>query len=209
MTGWWVVVPVKDAERGKSRLADVLPAGERGRLVRSMALDTLAAAAAADQVAGVVLVTPDVVLASWARRGGATVVDEPAGGGLDEAVLAGVAAVRSWTPHAPVAALLGDLPGLRPDDLDDALRLAATHPRAHVPDAAGTGTTLLTAGPDVDLMPAFGGGSSARHAAAGHVRLDLPASSSLRHDVDDPADLDTLVDLPGPHGHRPHARMGA
>lgn len=209
MTRWWVVVPVKDADRGKSRLADVLGPGERGRFVRSMALDTLAAASAAESVAGVVLVTPDRVLASWAQRGGAVVVDEPAGGGLDEAVRAGEAAVRASTPDAPVAALLGDLPGLRPADLDEALRLAAGLALAYVPDAAGTGTTLLTAGPGSALRPAFGTGSSARHTAAGHVALDLPLASTLRHDVDEPADLDTLVDAPGAHAPGAHARMGA
>ncbi|QHT55338.1 2-phospho-L-lactate guanylyltransferase [Cellulomonas sp. H30R-01] len=209
MTGWWVVVPVKDADRGKSRLADVLGPGERGRFVRSMALDTLAAAASAELVAGVVLVTPDRVLASWAQRGGAVVVDEPSGGGLDEAVRAGEAVVRARTPDAPVAALLGDLPGLRPADLDTALHLAAAHPRAHVPDAAGTGTTLLTAVAGTTLRPAFGAGSSARHTAAGHVVLDLPVDSSLRHDVDEPADLDTLVDAPGARAPGTHARMGA
>ncbi|MFC4614062.1 2-phospho-L-lactate guanylyltransferase [Cellulomonas algicola] len=209
MTGWWVVVPVKDADRGKSRLADVLGPGERARFVRSMALDTLAAASAAESVAGVVLVTPDHVLASWAQRGGAVVVDEPPGGGLDEAVLAGEAVVRARTPDAPVAVLLGDLPGLRPADLDAGLRLAAAHARAHVPDAEGTGTTLLTAAPGSDLRPAFGAGSSARHTAAGHVALDLPVASTLRHDVDEPADLDTLVDDPGAHAPGAHARMGA
>lgn len=209
MTGWWVVVPVKDADHGKSRLAGVLGPGDRGRFVRSMALDTLAAAASAELVAGVVLVTPDRVLASWAQRGGALVVDEPPGGGLDEAVLAGEAVVRARTPDAPVAALLGDLPGLRPADLDEGLRLAAAHPRAHVPDAAGTGTTLLTAASGSTLRPAFGAGSSARHAAAGHVALDLPADSTLRHDVDEPADLDTLVDTPVAHAPGTHARMDA
>ncbi|WP_273651580.1 2-phospho-L-lactate guanylyltransferase [Cellulomonas fimi] len=209
MTGWWVVVPVKDADRGKSRLADVLGPGERGRFVRSMALDTLAAASAADAVAGVVLVTPDRVLASWAQRGGALVVDEPAGGGLDAAVVAGEAFVRTRTPDAPVAALLGDLPGLLPADLDAALRLASAHPRAHVPDVAGTGTTLLTAVAGSTLRPAFGAGSSARHAAAGHLALDVPPDSSLRHDVDEPADLDTLLDTPGARAPGAHARMGA
>ncbi|AEE45584.1 2-phospho-L-lactate guanylyltransferase [Cellulomonas fimi] len=209
MTAWTVVVPVKDARRGKSRLAPVLPDDERARFVRSMALDTLAAASAADDVERVVLVTPDPLLGSWAQRGGAVVVDEPPGGGLDAAVLAGVTHARRLDPSAAVAVLLGDLPGLRPDDLDAALRLASAHPRAHVPDAQGTGTTLLTAAARVDPRPAFGAGSSARHAAAGHVRLDVPSTSSLRHDVDDPADLDTLVDVAAAHRAGPRSRMGA
>lgn len=209
MTRWTVVVPVKDARRGKSRLSPVLPDDERERFVRSMALDTLAAAAAADEVERVVLVTPDPLLGSWAQRGGAVVIDEPPGGGLDAAVLAGVAHARLLDPAAAVAVLLGDLPRLLPDDLDAALRLAALLPRAHVADAQGTGTTLLTAAAGVEPRPAFGAGSSARHAAAGHVRLDAPTTSTLRHDVDDPADLDTLVDLAAAHRAGPRSRMGS
>ncbi len=209
MTGWWVVVPVKDARHGKSRLAGVLADDDRARFVRAMALDTLAAAGAATLVDGVVLVTPDQVLASWAQRGGAVVVDEPHGGGLDAAVLAGASRARALAPGCAVAALLGDLPGLDPADLDAALLLAAAHRRAHVPDAAGTGTTLLTASPGSDLRPVFGTGSSDRHVAAGHVRLDVPADSTLRHDVDDPADLDTLVDARAAHDAGAQARMGS
>ncbi|TGY85797.1 2-phospho-L-lactate guanylyltransferase, partial [Cellulomonas shaoxiangyii] len=113
--------------------------------------------------------------------------------GLDAAVLAGAAHARGLAPHAPVAVVLGDLPRLDPTDLDAAPASAAGHARAHVPDAAGTGTTLLTASTGRTLRPRFGAGSSHRHAAAGHVRLDVPRSSSLRHDVDHPADLVLLA----------------
>lgn len=192
MTGWWVVVPVKETTRGKSRLAGVLPDEGRARLVRAMALDTLAAVRAAGSVGGVVLVCSDDELARAAaedaRAAGAVlvVVDDP-GAGLDAAVLAGAGEARRRSPGCPLAAVLGDLPLLTPDDVDAVLGRAAEHERAHVPDAAGTGTTVLTA--LTSLRPSFGGGSSARHAAAGHVRLDLPASSPARHDVDVSEDL--------------------
>ncbi|QGQ19716.1 2-phospho-L-lactate guanylyltransferase [Cellulomonas sp. JZ18] len=195
--GWWVVVPVKDAHRGKSRLAGVLDDTARAALVRSMALDTLTAVRAARSVAGVVLVTPDADLAAAADALGVLVVDEPtstpaAGGpepGLDAAAVAGAAHVRARTPGAPVAVVPGDLPRLDPADLDVALALAAAHDHAHVPDAAGTGTTLLTATRGHRLRPRFGAGSSGRHADAGHVRLDVPVTSTLRHDVDEARDL--------------------
>ncbi|MFC8190412.1 2-phospho-L-lactate guanylyltransferase [Cellulomonas sp. NPDC057328] len=198
MTGWWVIVPVKDARHGKSRLAGVLDDDARAALVRSMALDTLAAVRAARSVAGVVLVTPDGELAAAAARLGAVVVDEPAPAaragvepGLDAAVLAGAGYTRSLAPDAPVAVVPGDLPRLDPIDLDAALALAAQHERAHVPDAEGTGTTLLTAAPGRELRPRFGAGSSGRHGEEGHVRLDVPEKSTLRHDVDVEPDVMT------------------
>lgn len=192
MTGWWVVVPVKETGRGKSRLAGTLPDDGRAALVRAMALDTLAAVRTAGSVGGVVLVCSDEAFARAAADdappAGAllVVVDDP-GAGLDAAVLAGALEARRQVPGCPLAAVLGDLPLLTPADVDAVLALAAAHERAHVPDAAGTGTTVLTA--LTSLRPSFGGGSSARHAAAGHVRLDLPASSPARHDVDVPDDL--------------------
>lgn len=198
MTAWWVVVPVKDARRGKSRLAGALDDDARAALVRAMALDTLRAVLAARSVAGAVLVTPDAALAAAATALGVVVAGEPVAAaaapaaaepGLDAAVLTGCARARALAPDAPVAVVLGDLPRLVPADLDEALARAAAHDRAHVPDAEGTGTTVLTARPGHDPRPRFGPGSSARHARLGHVRLALPLASTLRHDVDDARDL--------------------
>jgi 2-phospho-L-lactate guanylyltransferase len=50
----------------------------------------------------------------------------------------------------------------------------------------------------------FGTGSAAAHVGLGYVRLDVAVTSTLRHDVDLPADLDALAFLhPGP----PTARL--
>ncbi len=62
-----------------------------------------------------------------------------------------------------------------------------------LPDADGTGTTLLTVAPGEQFAPRFGAGSAAAHEALGHVRLDLPETSTMRHDVDVPSDLAALV----------------
>jgi 2-phospho-L-lactate guanylyltransferase len=191
---WVVVVPVKPAARGKSRLAGLLTDDERADLVRAMALDTIAAARAASGVRRVVVVTADGPLRDALRAQDGppvTVVDEPAPGPdpLNAAVRAGADAARRLEPDAGVAALLGDVPALEPDDLAAGLLEAARHERALVADAAGTGTTLVTAAPGSGLEPRFGTGSARAHVEAGHVRLRVPESSSVRHDVDVPADL--------------------
>jgi 2-phospho-L-lactate guanylyltransferase len=172
----------------------------------AIARDCLAAVCTTLPPAHVHVVTSDQTVASYAAGLGAVVVPDP-GRGLDEAVRAGArsastaAADRgaSWLhPHSRGAArdrrsadglavLLGDLPALRPDDLRSALAAAATHALAVVPDAQGTGTVLLTSLTG-HLEPAFGADSAARHAAAGHHRLDL-ALPRLRTDVDDDRSL--------------------
>jgi 2-phospho-L-lactate guanylyltransferase len=53
-----------------------------------------------------------------------------------------------------------------------------------VPDAEGTGSTLVTARPGVAWAAAFGAGSFARHTALGCAPLPVPAASTLRRDVD-------------------------
>lgn len=200
---WVVVVPVKDARRGKSRLADVLEPGARAALVRAMALDTVDAVLGAPRVARVVVVTadPEVTAAAGALprvrvlpEPGPAPADPPGGWhALNRAVAAGVAAARAEAPTAHAGVLLGDLPGLDPAELDAVLGDAEAQPLAVLPDADGTGTTLLTAAPGVAVEPRFGGGSAAAHAAAGHVVLDVPAGSALRRDVDVPADLAALA----------------
>ena len=185
---WVVVVPVKPSARAKSRL-DVDGVG-RADLARAIALDTLAAATACDLVAQVVVVTDDAALAREAAMIPALrFVPEGDARGLDAAVAAGVAAIDP-VGRMPRAALLGDLPALQPADLADALRAAASLPRAVVPDAEGTGSTLVTAGPGTPWESSFGDGSFARHVARGCVALPIPDASTLRRDVDTADQLD-------------------
>lgn len=196
---WILVVPVKDARRGKTRLAEALEPSARAALVRAMALDTIEAVLACPRVARVVVVTGDgEVAAAAGRLARVRVLPEPAAGtddrpggwaALNRAVAAGVDAARGEAPTAHIGVLLGDLPGLDPAELDTALALAEGHPRGVLPDADGTGTTLLTVAPGERLSPRFGGGSAVAHRSLGHVSLDLPTASTLRHDVDVPADL--------------------
>ena len=62
--GWAVIIPVKPTSVGKSRLD--LPAVDRVRLARAIALDTIAAAAACGSVAQVYVVTDDGALLALA-----------------------------------------------------------------------------------------------------------------------------------------------
>ncbi|WP_261166907.1 2-phospho-L-lactate guanylyltransferase [Microbacterium sp. Marseille-Q6965] len=203
--GWSVVVPVKPAAIGKSRL--VVPDVDRAALAAAIALDTIAAVTRARLVAEVVVVTDDpgvrAELAAMHNEGDG-VADDPGsgpvwrddpssctvravadpGGGLNAAIAAGLDAASG----AARAALLGDVPALRPADLDAALTLAGAGGAAAVPDAEGTGTTLLAHAREEILR--FGPDSFARHLAAGARGLDVPPGSSLRRDVDTLAQLE-------------------
>lgn len=167
---WTVIIPVKPAATGKSRL------GLGPQLARAIALDTVAAAIACTVVERVLVVTSDPNF----RSPDVEVVAEDAPAGIDAAVRSG-AALASGSARA---ALLGDLPALRPEDLAAALDAAAFSSRAFVPDHEGTGTTLVTAVSGVELLTAFGVDSAARHRALGLVELRLAADSTATMDVD-------------------------
>jgi 2-phospho-L-lactate guanylyltransferase len=177
---WTVVIPVKPAAIGKSRL------GLGPEVAQAIALDTVAAVVACEVVERVIVVTADAAF----RPPGAEVLPERTPSGIDSAVAAGAALAGIGNARA---ALLGDLPSLVPEELAAALTAAARHPRGFVPDHEGTGTTLVTAAPGVELLTAFGPDSAAHHAALGLIELSLPPGSSVRFDVDTPEQLEIAL----------------
>jgi 2-phospho-L-lactate guanylyltransferase len=189
---WSIVVPAKRLAVAKTRLRPLTAAfggTSHDELVLALLADTVAAAAACRSVAEVVVVTDDPDAADVVRRFGARTVSDEPGRGLNPALEHGA---RSASCPA-VAALSSDLPALRPEELTAALTAAGTAPRCFVADAQGTGTTLLTAA-GVDLAPAFGTGSAARHRDGGAVQL-RGSWPGLARDVDTARDLRAAVAL--------------
>ncbi|MEP7194633.1 MAG: 2-phospho-L-lactate guanylyltransferase [Actinomycetota bacterium] len=178
---WRLIVPVKGRLTAKSRLHP--PAGvARADLAHAFALDTISAAAAGLRPAHLVVVTSDEPTATFVRDLGGVVIEDH-GGGLNAAICQGIGYVDGVLGPGPTAVLLGDIPTLRPQDLISALCACEAHSQALVPDAAGTGTVLLSALLPRDLHPRFGPGSAREHSRHGiRLDLDLPA---LRTDVDD------------------------
>ncbi|MGV2918006.1 2-phospho-L-lactate guanylyltransferase [Streptomyces alfalfae] len=192
---WTLVIPLKPLARAKSRLAPTAGDGLRPGLALAFAQDTVAAAVACPAVRDVAVVTDDALARRELSALGALVVPDAPGAGLNAALRHGGAAVRASRPEAAVAALNADLPALKPMELARALDGAAHFPRAFLPDTAGMGTTLLTASAGVELSPAFGTDSRARHAASGAVEIVLEGVDSVRQDVDTGDDLRAALAL--------------
>lgn len=189
--GWTIVVPVKPAALGKTRLTSVT--ADREALARAIALDTIAAAAATPRVSHVLVVTDDAEVSALVSQWPAVdVIAEGDVRGLDGAIALGVQTAGQGVPRA---ALLGDLPALTPRDLDAALELAGQVERGLVTDAEGTGSTLVTARPGAVWVSAFGAGSAARHRLLGCTDLAVPRGSSVHRDVDTAAQLAEAVAL--------------
>jgi 2-phospho-L-lactate guanylyltransferase len=191
---WSVVVPAKRLAVAKTRLRPLTADREDAEtahreLVLALLADTVSATLACPAVGAVLVVTDDPAAAGVVRELGArTVADEP-NLGLNPALEHGA----RLAPGTAVAALSSDLPALRLEELAAALTAAGGSARAFVPDAHGTGTTLLTA-VDTDLLPRFGPGSADAHRAGGATALSGSWPGLVR-DVDTVADLRAALAL--------------
>jgi 2-phospho-L-lactate guanylyltransferase len=187
---WTAVIPVKRLTAAKSRLRGAVPAARHGELALAMVQDTAAAVLAGHAVGELLVVTDDPAVAAAVTGLGARVVPDRPAGDLNAAMRYGADEVAGISRHRAV--LAGDLPALRPAELDAALARASG--RSFVADAAGTGTVLLAVPPGEPLAPRFGIGSATAHERSGARPLtgDWPG---LRQDVDTPADLTAVLAL--------------
>ena len=191
---WGVVVPVKRLALAKTRLAAFGDA-VRQALALAFAADVVVAAS---EVAVVLVVTDDPDAAALLSSLGARVVADDPDAGLNPALEHGVELLREARPSLAVATVSADLPALLAPDLRAVLGRVPLDGRGFVVDLAGTGTTLLAAGPGLPLLPSYGSASRERHLASGAVELIAP--ESVRRDVDTPDDLEHAVGLGvGPH----------
>ena len=193
---WTLVIPVRDPRTGNRRL------GASEQLNTAIATDTVSSALGCPDVGQVMLVTDE---ARWIPpelsshpRCAIILQRTPSSAGdhthsrLNAAISQGIEeAERSGFPPAAVAVLLGDIPALDPAELGSALQAARGVQRGMVSDFWGSGTTLITT---LDTAEAphrlhFGPDSADRHRAAGYRELPVPATSSLRRDVDTAEDL--------------------
>ncbi|MCU1404932.1 MAG: cofC [Glaciihabitans sp.] len=177
----------------------------------AIALDTVAAVVATPSVTRVVVVTSAAAAPAFNLPGVQVVLELPvpptepgdpvgeAPGGhdrLNAAIRLGLETVQTVADSAvdsAVAVLLGDVPALRPEELELALREASDYPLAMVADADGVGTVLITAMPGIAHSPAFGGASRQRHLDAGYRELAVDVDSGLRRDIDTLEQLSAVI----------------
>lgn len=188
-----ILVPVKSPTLGKSRLA-TLPDEQRTALATAFALDTVDACLNATAAGAVLVVTDDFRFATVLRGRGCEVIPDGVAGNLNETLVQAAHEAVRRRPTYGIAALCADLPALRPEHLDEALRQVPEDAAAFVADAAGTGTTLFAAGSLDRFRPAFGEGSCAAHEASGALSLEGELAT-LRQDVDEAGDLGRAMTL--------------
>ena len=157
-----VLLPVKDPERSKQRLAGLLSPGERTQLVWAMLEDVCAAVRGCRYADRVAVVARDPEVASYAAGSGWEVFRETEQ--VSESRSVDWASRRLEEEGAEaVLRLPVDIPLVEPHDLDALLDPAARGPAAVlVPSRDGLGTNALLRSPPL-IFPSRFGADSLRH----------------------------------------------
>jgi 2-phospho-L-lactate guanylyltransferase len=185
------VIPLKPASQCKQRLAGVLDAARRRRLVEAMLERVLDAAGSAQGLAGLGVLTCDASLVP----AGIEQLPDP-GNGLN-AALAATARLLTARGADAMLVLPGDLPFIKAGDVEALLALARPFRVVVVPDARGSGTNALLLAPPRALVPQFGPGSLSAHlasAAAAGADCQVCMNAHIGRDIDESADLGPLLD---------------
>ena len=193
----WGVLPLKNPEQAKTRLAPVLRPEERRKLFRIMAEDVLAALSGAEGLAGTVVVTHDPWAQALAEKYGAAILEESQNRGQSPAVRDAAAALARAGAGAALA-LPGDVPLVSPAEIHRVLAAHGPAPAVTLtPAADGRGTNCVACSPPDAIAFHFGHDSFEPHKAEARalgveprIVTGLPG---IALDVDKPGDLRMLL----------------
>jgi 2-phospho-L-lactate guanylyltransferase len=191
-----LLLPIKDLQNAKQRLAGVLTPDERFGLAQAMLADTVRALCGVQRAHKIFIITnygPAIEIA--AQHGWEIVREEQQ---VSES--ASVDFGARLCAERGVAALLRlplDLPLIQTHDIDELLATECSAPAVvMVPSRDGTGTNAILRTPPTLFPSHFGPNSFARHrseAERAHAKIIVRRNERLEMDVDDEADLRALL----------------
>ena len=195
----WAVVPVKERDRAKERLAPLLLPQMRQALALAMLEDVLGALADAPALAGLVVVTVDPAARRTALRYGARIVADGARDGHTGAITA-AARLLVAEGRAGMLAMPGDIPLVTANEI---ARIVAAHRPAPsftiVPSHDEGGSNAILCSPPDAVPLRFGADSFYPHlraAEAQGIRPTVIRLPGIALDIDNPEDLAEFARLP-------------
>jgi len=195
----WAVVPVKDFEGAKQRLAPALAPAERVALYEAMLEDVLAALSGARGLSGVALLTREPRAAGLAKRYGARIIGEPANRGHTAAVATAAQALAAEGVRG-LLAIPGDVPLATSAEIETALARHGAAPAMTIAPAHDErGSNCVVCSPPDAVPLRFGDDSFFPHLAAARavgIEPTIVRLSGLALDIDTPADLAALLSRP-------------
>jgi 2-phospho-L-lactate guanylyltransferase len=194
----WAVVPIKETEFAKQRLADLFSQSFRRQLALAMCADVLRAVASVPELKALVVVTLDPAAVRIAAQFGAQVWTEGARDGHTGAVTA--AARRLGLTGTGMLTLPGDIPLVSPADIRQVLQ---AHRRGRgftiVPARDELGSNAILCSPADAVSVRFGPDSFFPHLVAARrcglepTVVELPA---IALDLDEPSDIAEFMKIP-------------
>jgi 2-phospho-L-lactate guanylyltransferase len=188
----WAVVPVKELDRAKERLASAWPQELRRALMLEMLEDVLAALAAVPALAGLAVVTIDPAARRLAAKHGCRIIEDGARDGHTGAVSA-AARLLAQEGRASMLTVPGDIPLVTADEL---VQLLAAHRAAPAftiaPSRDERGSNAIVCSPPDAVPLRFGEDSFCPHLRAAEacgIRPTVVRLPGIALDVDTPDDL--------------------
>jgi 2-phospho-L-lactate guanylyltransferase len=194
--GVWAVVPVKELDRAKERLAPVLPPERRRALMLAMLEDVLTALAATAGLGGLAVVTVDAAAQRLSARYGARIIEIGARDGHSGAVAA-AASLLAAQGCPGMLTLPGDIPLVTPAEITQLLAVHRPAPAFTIsPSRDERGSNAIICSPPDAVPLRFGEDSFFPHlraAEAKGVRPTVLRLPGIALDVDTPEDLAALT----------------
>ena len=197
----WAVVPVKELDRAKMRLAPLLPPQLRRELMLAMLEDVLAALAETPRLAGIAVVTVEPAAAWLAGRYGARVIKTGARDGHTGAVLA-AARLLAEEGASGMLTVPGDVPLVTPGEIASLIAAHRPAPAFTIaPSRDERGSNAVICSPPDAVPLRFGEDSFFPHLRAAEalgIRPTVLHLPGIALDVDTPEDLAAFALLPSP-----------
>ena len=194
------LIPVNQLDRAKGRLSALLDARQRAEL--ALATLTTAWQAALEVSSAVVILTADLRIPSLLGPRAVVLRESAAAHGLNEQLSFATATLieeRKLGDNSCLLILHADLPLATPHAIQALFAAAPAPPSVTIVRSGDGGTNAMLQCPPGKLALAYGPESAARHeAAAGNAGMTVAwhESPELALDLDTPADIATLLNMP-------------
>jgi 2-phospho-L-lactate guanylyltransferase len=191
-----VLLPVKEFNNAKQRLAPAMDAPGRAALARAMLTDVLAALKRSRTPDRVVVFTAAEEVKEMVEPFGFEILFERSVEGHSAAV--NLLLDEFSGSSSSIFAIAGDLPKLTSSEIDFALN-AASEPITLLPSRDWTGTNGVVFIPPARIAMEYGEGSFRRHlskVSAAGLRSDVIDLPGIAFDIDTPQDLEAYFEDP-------------
>ena len=204
----WAIVPIKELDGAKQRLAPLLSPAQRRALIEVMMGEVLEAVAATNALAGLIVVTVDPQATALATRLGARVVTDGARDGHTGSVMGGVRLLAK-EGRGGMLTLPADIPAVTPQEISLVIG-------AHLPGPAFTispahdllGSNTVICSPPGAVPLRFGENSFYPHLEAAEkigIEPTVMPQPGIAMDIDHPVDLAAFLAMPQSVGTRTRA----